>query len=640
MWACLLLSVVWCATTHGLLYPAESETRQIRSLDGLWQFRLDEDGVGETEQWFALPNLPEPTILMPVPASYNDITQNVTIHQHIGWVWYAHDFFIHNTAPRWVLRFQAAHYETRVWVNGQAAVNHSGGHLPFEADITPFIPSGASSSKVHVVLAINNTLTPTTIPPAELVIHSPTYRELQNQFDFFNYAGIDRSVILYSTSKSYIQDIVIDTQSIDFDAQHVATSAVLNYTITLGGNNQPNALGVLIELLDANGMVVANSTDSQSHVVVNKPNLWQPCGMSHTHPCTEESYLYTLQVTLYNDVPQNPLDVYRIPHIGIRTIRLTDSKFLVNERPFYFHGVDTLEDSDIRGTGFDPVILAKHFNLFGWIHGNAFRTSPHPYPDEFYNIADRFGIVIIDQTAAIGFNKPEYFSQATLEHHKQITAEMINRDRNHPSVVMWCLANEPQCTLPQSKPYFSELMNFTRAIAAGRPTTFVTDLSSNNDQCVEFFDVISINRYYAWYSDYGRLDQIPDIIAQDLSNWRLTYPTKPVMMSEYGADTIPGLHNDPPFMFTEEYQKDFYAAYQVIFDNVSSLIHPDTGYFIGEFPWVMFDFGTEQSIRRVGGLNRKGLFTRQRQPKAAAFLIKSRYEQLESVPTGPQKTVR
>ncbi len=639
MWASFLLLTMWFAATDGLLYPAESETRQIRLLDGLWQFRLDEDGVGETERWFLMPHLPEPTILMPVPSSYDDVTQNITIHRHIEWVWYARDFFIHNTAPRWVLRFGAAHYETRVWVNGQAAVNHSGGHLPFEADITSFIPSQANSSKVRVVVAINNTLTPTTLPPAELVIHNPTYRELQNQFDFFNYAGIDRSVIVYSTSKIYIEDITIDTQSIDYDSQHVATSAVLNYTVTLGGTNQINAILVLIQLLDANGIVVANSTDSQSSLVVNKPNLWEPCGMNHTHPCTEESYLYTLQVTLYNDASQTDvMDIYRISHVGIRIIRLTDSTFLINERPFYFHGVDTLEDSEIRGTGFDRVIIAKHFNLYGWIHGNAFRTSPHPYPEEFYHIADRFGIVIIDQTAAIGLRKSEYFSQTTLEHHKQITAEMINRDRNHPSVVMWCLANEPLCTLPQSKPYFSALADFTRSIGAGRPLTFVTDLDFNNNQCMEFFDVISLDRYYGWYDNYGRLDQVTDMISKDLSNWRLAYPTKPMIMGEYGADTVSGLHNDPSFMFTEEYQKDYYSAYQIAFDNVSSLIHPDTGYFIGEFPWTMFDYSTEQSTIRVGGLNRKGLFTRQRQPKAAAFLIKNRYEQLELVQVVNHKT--
>ena len=632
MWShCLLLA--FCLTTvQGLLYPAESETRQIRSLDGIWQFRLDEDGVGESERWYALPNLPEPTIPMPVPASYNDITQNVTIHRHIGWVWYARDFYIHNTAPRWVLRFQAAHYETYVWVNGQSAVNHSGGHLPFETDITPFIP-GAESSKVRVVVAVNNTLTPTTLPPGELHIHSPTYRELETPFDFFNYAGIDRSVILYSTSKSYIQDIAIDTQSIDFDAQHVATSAVLNYTVTVGGTTSTNALRVIIQLLDANGVVVANSTDSQSRLQVSKPNLWQPCGMNHTHPCTEESYLYTLQVTLYDDAsPTNLLDVYRIPHVGIRTIRLTDSKFLVNERPFYFHGANAHEDSDIRGKGFDRVLLAKHFNLYGWMHGNAFRTSHYPYADEFYYMADRFGIAIIGEAPAVGLRKPNYFSQATLDHHKQVVTEMINRDRNHPSVLMWSLANEPLSEANEAKPYFSALANFTRPMAAGRPITFVMSADFSNDQCVQFFDMICVNRYYGWYDHYGRLDQVPDLISNELAGWRQRYPKMPILISEYGADTVPGLHSDPSFMFTEDYQRDFYLAYHASFDNVSSLVHPDTGFFVGELPWNMFDFATDQNINRVGGLNRKGLFTRQRQPKAAAFVIKSRYEYLESIP--------
>jgi beta-glucuronidase len=639
MKVCLLFLAVWCAAINGLLYPEESETRQIRSLDGLWSFRLDEQGMGETERWFALPNLPEPTILMPVPASYNDITQNVTIHRHIGWVWYARDFFVHNTAPRWVLRFQAARYESRVWVNGQSAVNHSGGHLPFECDITPFIPAGPSYSKVRVVVAVNNTLTATTLPPGYLHIYSDTYRYLETPFDFFNYAGIDHSVILYSTSTAFIQDIAIDTQSIDYDGQHVATSATLTYSVTIAGADQTNAIRVLVELLDADGTVVVNNTDYQSQLVVNKPHLWEPCGMNHTHPCTEESYLYTLQVTLYNDEPQkNVLDIYRIPHVGIRMIRVTDSKFLVNERPFYFHGANAHEDSDIRGKGFDRVILAKHFNLYGWLHGNSFRTSHYPYAEEFYSMADRFGIAIIGETPAVGLNTAQFVSQPTLAHHKQVITEMISRDKNHPSVLMWSLANEPNSGAAEAKAYFGALANFTRPIAAGRPITYVVSAGYNNDQGIQFYDMICVNRYFGWYSQPGRLDQVPSLISEELDNWRQKYPTKPILISEYGADTVDGLHNDPPFMFTEEYQKDFLSAYHASFDNVSSIIHPDTGYFVGELVWNAFDFATDQSITRVGGLNRKGIFNRQRQPKAAAFILKSRYEQLESIQTVNRET--
>lgn len=619
---------------QSLLYPSESETRQIRSLDGLWTFRLDEQGRGEAEQWYALPNLPEPTILMPVPSSYNDVTQNITIHRHIGSVWYARDFFIHNTATRWVLRFQAAHYEAHVWINGQLATIHSGGHLPFECEITPFIAKNVSASKVHVVVEVNNTLTSTTLPPGHLIIHNPTYRELQTNFDFFNYAGIDRSVILYSTSNIYVKDIDIQTQKIDFDSQHVAQTALLSYSISIGGTDAMNSVAVLVELLDADGKLVVNNTNPQSQLTVNQPHLWQPCGMSHTHPCDQESYLYTLQVTLYDSTsPSTMFDVYRLKHVGIRTIRVTNSQFFVNERPFYFHGANAHEDSDIRGKGFDHVILAKHFNLYGWLHGNAFRTSHYPYADEFYAMADRFGIAIIGETPAVGLRKEQFGLSGALEHHKQVITEMISRDKNHPSVLMWSLANEPESGDPSAKKYFETLANFTRPLAAGRPITYVIDASYDTDQGIQFFDVICINRYYGWYSQSGRIDQIPMLISAELSNWRHRFPTKPILVSEYGADTVTGLHSDPPVMFTEEFQCDFHSSYHPVFDNFSALIQPNTGYLIGELVWNAFDFATEQTTIRVGGLNRKGIFTRQRQPKAAAFVLKKRYSYLETIPT-------
>jgi len=86
-------------------------------------------------------------------------------------------------------------------------------------------------------------------------------------------------------------------------------------------------------------------------------------------------------------------------------------------------------------------------------------------------------------------------------------------------------------------------------------------------------------------------------------------------------------------MFTEEYQKDFYSIHHKVFDTFSSLLHPDTGYLIGELPWNMYEFAQVQSINSVAEINWKGLFTRQRQPKAAAFIIKERYEQLELIAT-------
>lgn len=174
------------------------------------------------------------------------------------------------------------------------------------------------------------------------------------------------------------------------------------------------------------------------------------------------------------------------------------------------------------------------------------RTIPHPH--EFYRMADRYGIAIIGETPAVGLHQVSYFSQATLEHHKQVLTERISRDRNHPSVLMWLVANEPLSNTKEASSYFREVFNFIRSLAAGRPLTFTTYMNVGSDKCVQFADVICINRYFDWYSDYGRLDQIPQPILSDLLNSRALYSTKPMLVSEYGEDTVASLHNDPLFM--------------------------------------------------------------------------------------------
>ena len=248
-------------------------------------------------------------------------------------------------------------------------------------------------------------------------------------------------------------------------------------------------------------------------------------------------------------------------------------------------------------------------------------------------MADRYGIAIIDETPAVGMSQASYFSPTTLEHHKEVVKSMIHRDRNHPSVLMWSLASGPASDVKETKDYISDLVTFTRSIAAGRPLTFATDKDASSDQWIEFIDVICANRYFGWDSDTGDLDTIPGAIQNDLNNWKKAYATKPIIISEYGADTIPGLHSDPPVIYTEEFQSDFYTAYHGVFDQFSSIQHPNTGSMIGELVWNMYDFATDQSVTHVNGLSYKGIFTRQRQPKAAASVIKTRYEQLESIPT-------
>ncbi|XP_016051780.1 PREDICTED: beta-glucuronidase isoform X2 [Miniopterus natalensis] len=363
-----------------------------------------------------------------------------------------------------------------------------------------------------------------------------------------------------------------------------------------------------VYLLDEEGKVVAQGSGAQGPLRVPDAHLWWPYLM-HEHP----AYLYSLEVRL----TAGPLsDFYTLP-VGIRTVAVTKNQFLINEKPFYFHGVNKHEDADIRGKGFDWALLMKDFNLLLWLGANAFRTSHYPYAEEVMQLCDQYGIVVIDESPGVGITQSESYNNQSLEHHLKVMEELVRRDKNHPAVVMWSVANEPTSFLKPAGYYFKMLIAHTKTLDPTRPVTFVTNSNYEADLGAPYVDVICVNSYYSWYHDFGHLEVIQLQLATQFENWYRTYQ-KPVIQSEYGADAIAGFHRDPPMMFSEEYQKSVLEQYHVVLDQKRK------EYVVGELIWNFADFMTDQSPWRAMG-NRKGVFTRQRQPKGAAFLLRERY---------------
>lgn len=130
-------------------------------------------------------------------------------------------------------------------------------------------------------------------------------------------------------------------------------------------------------------------------------------------------------------------------------------------------------------------------------------------------------------------------------------------------------------------------------------------------------DVICLNRYYGWYIAGGELDQSENMLRNELLGWEKH--GKPVMFTEFGADTVMGLHDTTPVMFTEEYQLEYYKTYSKVFDEMN--------FVVGEQVWNFADFATSQGIVRVQG-NKKGLFTRDRKPKLAAHYYRERWNKI------------
>ncbi|XP_022164061.1 beta-glucuronidase [Myzus persicae] len=621
-----VLALVTCASTAGILYPRESESREVKSLDGMWNFRLSlpDPLVGFKERWY-MKDLSKtgPVLQMPVPSSYNDVMVDKKIRDHVGLVWYDRSFFAPESwrqqGYRVFLRFGSVNYAAQVWVNTHLVLNHEIGHLPFQRDITANLKFGRLN---RITVAVDNVLLATTVPQGSLqnISTNTGPKTIQTYtFDFFNYAGIHRSVFLYTTPILYIDDVDVTT---DVTEDGVG---IINYNIQYGGSlSSGEKLNCSVTLLNNENVrekitVITNDEEGLSGIVkIENAKLWWPYLM-HEEP----GYMYTLEIRL--STTWNVDDVYRLP-VGIRTIKWTNTAFLINSKPAYLRGFGRHEDSDIRGKGMDYALVTRDYDLIKWIGANSYRTSHYPYAEEIMDFADRHGIMIVDECPSVDTDN---FSDKLLKKHTTSLAELIKRDKNRPSVVMWSIANEPRSDHKDADSYFKSVANFVKTLDGLRPITAAIATQLDTDQLGQHLDIIGFNRYNGWYSLPGHTEIIKSRIEDEAAKWHAKH-NKPVFMTEYGADTYAGLHMAPSFVWSEEYQVELMSEHFKAFDVLRS-----KNFFIGEMIWNFADFKTEQTVTRVGG-NKKGIFTRQREPKSSAHHLRKRYWSLANHLDGAQ----
>lgn len=587
-----------------MLYPKMNEARNLLDLGGIWSFQT----AGESDwprEWAqqAIPN----AITMAVPAAYNDQKDDRNLRAHYGWAVYHRTFSLPRSmaGERVVLRFGAVTHAAEVCLNGRLLGTHKGGFLPFEFEINDVLVPGENRLTVAVDNRVNFSTLPVGneggiaffgsdnpgIPSIEL---AKTRCRPQNRpnFDFFNYAGIIRPVRLYTTPENHIEDISIVT----------GMDGVVSYCVETAGQGS-----VAAAVLDEDGAEVAHAQGAEGTMVIPDVRLWNPGA----------AYLYRLRVTFGEDVYEQPF--------GVRTVKVEGTKFLINGKPFYFKGFGKHEDSFFRGRGMDECLNVKDASLIRWLGANSFRTSHYPYAEEMYDLCDREGIVIVDEVPAVGINcggsQNPYEVMRIKAHHEDAIRDMIRRDKNHPSVVMWSIANEPDTEhFPQAAyDYFYPLYELAHASdPQDRPVTLVCCQNDyTKDLITRAMDVCCINRYYGWYNLSGDLDAACDAWNTELDFW--AGQGKPVMLTEYGADTYPGIHNTNPEMFSEEYQVDYYARINAELDQ--------RPFVVGEQVWNFADFSTIQGPMRVDG-NKKGLLTRDRRPKLAAHFFRRRWHDI------------
>ncbi|MFN8495049.1 MAG: beta-glucuronidase [Caldilineaceae bacterium] len=583
-----------------MLYPQQNNVRNKLDLSGIWDFKIDPEGIGEQAGWFNGLTAARP---IAVPGSWNE--QYEDIFNYLGLAWYVKRTYAPAAwrGQRIFMRVGSACYLGTVYVNGVKVGAHEGGHLPFAFEITDLMRWDAENV---IAISVENELQPTRVPSGNVA--SPLgggmlASNLRTTFDFFPFAGLHRPVVLYTVPQTYIEDVTVvtglDGTTGSVQVQVKMNSAAEHGRLTLTDGDQTVTAGL--------DLAPGQATTT---LVVPAAHLW-----SNTDP-----HLYTLTI----DTDQ---DRYTL-QVGIRTITVQGGQILLNGKPVKLNGFGRHEDFFASGKGLNLPLMVKDYQLMRWTGANSYRTSHYPYSEEEMQLADREGFLIIDEIPAVSLQfENDENAAARLQVCLQQLNELITRDKNHASVVMWCVANEPlpanlrienltakgeDPSIPRGRHFLETLLQRARTLD---PTRLVTlaGVMGGPPEWMHECDVICLNRYWGWYVMGGDLPKAFETQAQEFdAMWALFH--KPVIITEFGADTMAGMHGHPAVMWTEEYQAEYLRGHLAVAAGKA--------FVAGMQVWNFADFAAVQSVMRVGGLNMKGVFTRARQPKLAAHVLR------------------
>ncbi|HEY4355757.1 MAG TPA: glycoside hydrolase family 2 TIM barrel-domain containing protein [Acidobacteriaceae bacterium] len=515
---------------------------------------------------------------MKVPGDWN--TQVPQLFNYEGVVWYQRDFHVEALKPgtRTFLHVGAANYRSHVWVNTKRVCDHEGGYTPFDCEVTAVLHPGAN----FVVIAVDATRLVDGIPSVGI--------------DWMNYGGLTRDVSLVSVPAAFMDDYDIHlTHGPSFVPGNTELSG---YVHVLGA---ASGAAVTIEVPEAGARTTVH-TDAEGNapftVKAAKLTLWSP----------ETPKLYKVTLTSGEDKLTDD--------IGFRDIRVDGTRILLNGKAIFLQGANVHAEAPVRGgranTDADVVTI---FGYLKEMNANFARLAHYPHDERMERAADREGIMLwseIPNWQRISFDKPEVYAKDVAMLH-----EMIRRDRNKASVILWSVSNETPNN-PTRTAFLTNLANEARKLD---PTRLITSALNSahiegnaavlNDPFADALDVVGINQYVGWYT--GK--------PEDADTIRWTLPQKPVIMSEFGAEAKFGNHGRTDQRWTEEQQTYVLQHQFVMLRNIPQLR--------GTTPWILMDFRspTRNIPKLQDGYNRKGLISEGGEKKQAFELFQEAYKQ-------------
>jgi len=564
------------------------DRRAVTSLDGDWHYLVDQPPAGNLytsdgkvrDNGYALnthPNIDSgphnaeydfataPTLR--VPGDWN--TQDPTLFRFEGVVWYQRDFdFNPQPNQRTFLHIGAANYRSYVWVNQKRICDHEGGFTPFDCEVTAALHAGSN----FVVIAVDSTRHIDDIPSVN--------------YDWFDYGGLTRDVSLVTVPTQFIDDY-------DVHLQHAATYSADDKTLTGYIHVEGATAGTPVTLhIPQAGIDAKLLTDADGRaafeVKAASLDLWSP----------QSPRLYKVTLTAGADSITDD--------IGFRDIRVDGTRILLNGHAIFLDGVNAHAEAPYRtGRAATDEDVKNIFAFLKDLHANFVRLAHYPHDERMERMADQQGILVwseIPLWQRISFDKPEVYAKASAMLH-----EMIRRDRNKASVILWSVSNETGNT-PVRTEFLTRLAAEARSLDGTRLITSalnsahgVNGVMTLDDPLTNALDVVGVNEYLGWYGG-------PPEDA-DTTKWSL--PQKPVLISEFGAEAKFGIHGGKNQRWAEEQQVNVLEHQLTMLTQIPQVR--------GLVPWILMDFRSPgRNIPKLqDGFNRKGLLSEKGEKKQA-----------------------
>lgn len=511
---------------------------------------------------------------MRVPGDWNSQAEKLQLYE--GTVWLRRQFAAEPKAGKsYFLYFGAVNYEAHVYLNGKKLGTHKGGFTPFQFDVTQALRQGENT----LVVKASNVRQQDEIPTLNT--------------DWWNYGGITRDVLLAEVPATHIADYKIqlakgNLKRIEGYVQLAGPQRAQVVTIRI-----PEAGISQTVQADANGRAAVS-------IAADKLRHWSP----------EQPTLYAVELA-------TPTDTVR-DRIGFRTIETRGQDILLNGKSIFLRGISLHDENPLipgrlRGAGDMRMMLqwAKELNA------NYVRLAHYPHSETMVRLADEMGLLVWAEVPVywtISWEVP-----ATYDNASQQLTDLIVRDKNRASVIVWSIGNETPVSAPRNT-FMGKLaatarsLDNTRLIAAALEVHRKGNDVLLEDPLGDQLDLISFNEYAGWYwSDAKEMVNVRFNIRGD----------KPVVVTEFGADALGGYHADEDTRWSEEYQ-------ELLYKNQFPLLTAMPG-LRGMTPWILTDF---RSPRRVHPFyqdfwNRKGLISDTGQKKKAFYTLRTFYDKMQ-----------